>query len=303
MSDLQSLHYKYGDTGEYIDRYAGILDRLESMSAKIADELAVIMFLHSMGGKFETTIAALHTMGDQVLAWEDVTARLIEETNTSVYRHSPGNQIALVSSPPKSTETCSQCSKLCSQCSKPGHSAGRCWWNPKNSNNKISNKSSRNKSRVSTAQTRDDSKSDDGEPERSVAITKTESKLSTRDKFLRLTVTFASARNTTSDFLLDSDASAHMCPNRNWFKNLHPISPREIKLGDNSVVTAEAAGDMVLNIPHHTGETLRLLIGDVLYIPKLGLTLISCSRLAASGISKNFHSKGATSLIAITMRT
>jgi hypothetical protein len=41
-----------------------------------------------------------------------------------------------------------------------------------------------------------------------------------------------------------------------------------------------------------SGGTLHLLIGDVLYVPKLGLNLISCSRLAASGISTNFHSKG-----------
>jgi GAG-pre-integrase domain len=127
---------------------------------------------------------------------------------------------------------------------------------------------------------------------RSVAVTKTESKTSTRDKSLRLTVTFPSARSSKSDLLLDSGTSAHICPNCNWFKTRHSIFPREIELGDNPVVIAGAAGDMVLNIPYHTGWTLRLLIGDVLYVPKLGLNLISCSRLAASGISTNVHSKG-----------
>jgi GAG-pre-integrase domain len=75
-------------------------------------------------------------------------------------------------------------------------------------------------------------------------------------------------------------------------KNLHPISTRNIKLGDNSVVTAGATGDMVLNPPYHTGGTLCLLIGGVLYVLKLGLNWISRSLLAAGGISTTFHSEG-----------
>jgi hypothetical protein len=73
MSELQSLRYKSGDMGEYIDRYTGLLDRLESMAAKVPEELAIIMFLHSMNGKFEAIIAAIRTMGDEKLTWDDVT--------------------------------------------------------------------------------------------------------------------------------------------------------------------------------------------------------------------------------------
>jgi hypothetical protein len=53
MSELQSLRYKSVYMGEYIDRYAGLLDRLESMPAKVPEELAIIMFFHSINGKFE----------------------------------------------------------------------------------------------------------------------------------------------------------------------------------------------------------------------------------------------------------
>ena len=57
--------------GEYVDRFAALLDRLEDM-----------MFLHSMNGKFEATIAALKTMSDDSLTWEDVTARMIKESTS-----------------------------------------------------------------------------------------------------------------------------------------------------------------------------------------------------------------------------
>jgi hypothetical protein len=83
-----------------------------------------------------------------------------------------------------------------------------------------------------------------------------------------------------------------MCPNRHWFQNMHTIPTREIRLGDNSVLTSEAAGDIIMSMPYHTGGTLTLAIGNVLYVPELGLNLLSCSRLAAKGIATVFHDRG-----------
>jgi hypothetical protein len=76
-SELRSLRYKSGDMGEYIDRYTGLLDKLESMAAKVPIELDVIMFSHSMNGKLEDIIAAIRTMGDEKLTRDDVTACLL----------------------------------------------------------------------------------------------------------------------------------------------------------------------------------------------------------------------------------
>ena len=146
MSELQSLRYKSGDMGEYIDRYTGLHDRLESMAAKVPEELAIIMFLHSMNGKFEAIIAAIRTMGDEKLTWDDVTARLLEEANSSTPRHVSGHQSALTTFAGPSRETCSQCSRS-------GHTADSCWWNPNNPQNKLpqngtqSNKSNQNNSK------------------------------------------------------------------------------------------------------------------------------------------------------------
>ena len=62
MAELQALRYKSSDMSDYVDRYAAILDRLESMDSKVPPELAIIMFMHSMNGKYEATIAALRTL-------------------------------------------------------------------------------------------------------------------------------------------------------------------------------------------------------------------------------------------------
>jgi hypothetical protein len=115
-----------------------------------------------------------------------------------------------------------------------------------------------------------------------------------KEKALSLSVSSKSihAKRLDSDFLLDSGASAHIYPNRQWLSTIHPIPTREIKLGDNSVVTADSAGEITIVFPYHTGGILKLSIRDVPYVPDLGLNLLSCSRLAARGISSVFHHNG-----------
>jgi hypothetical protein len=64
MAELQTLRYKSGDKAQYVEQYTALLYRLEAMDAKVPSELAVIMFLHSMNSKYEATIAALRTLGN-----------------------------------------------------------------------------------------------------------------------------------------------------------------------------------------------------------------------------------------------
>jgi gag-polypeptide of LTR copia-type len=117
--------------GEYVDRYTGILDRLESMSAKVPEELSIIMFLHSMNGNFEAVIAVIRTMRDEKLTWDDVPARILKEAIKIAPRHASGHQSALTTFAGPSRESGSQCSRF-------GHTADQCWWNPNNPQNKLS---------------------------------------------------------------------------------------------------------------------------------------------------------------------
>jgi hypothetical protein len=97
-----------------------------------------------------------------------------------------------------------------------------------------------------------------------------------------------------SDFLLYSGASGYISPNRDWFHSLHPIDTREISLGDSSEVTAEAAGDIVLQLPYNNGANLKLMTSDVLYVPDISLNLLSCSNLADRVVASIFDKTGCT---------
>jgi hypothetical protein len=110
------------------------------------------MFMHSMNGKYEATIAALRTLGDEQLTWEDVTTRLIEEYNTNAYKGgtstSYNNATTLATLKSSSTT-------VCSQCDRPGHEKVNCRWNPDNPKNKIGrgNKGGGAKQRANNANT------------------------------------------------------------------------------------------------------------------------------------------------------
>jgi gag-polypeptide of LTR copia-type len=56
MWQLNGLKYQKGkDMGDFIDSFASILDRLESMDVKIDEDLYVVMLVENMNGQFEFT--------------------------------------------------------------------------------------------------------------------------------------------------------------------------------------------------------------------------------------------------------
>jgi gag-polypeptide of LTR copia-type len=70
LAELHSPRYKSGNMSDYIDRFTGLLDRLESMDAPIPSELARTLFLSSMDGKFDATVYARMVIESENLTWK-----------------------------------------------------------------------------------------------------------------------------------------------------------------------------------------------------------------------------------------
>jgi hypothetical protein len=290
LAELHNLRYKSGDMGEYVDKYAALLERLTAMAAEIPQELAIIMFLNSMQGKFEAIVAALRTMGDEKLTWNDVTTRMIEEAASSSNSRGSRDHSAMV--------TKSKATSQCAGCKKTGHTFENCWWNPNNPKNRLS-KSEANKSTTTYSTSSSGSKTNSDKEKRSKPSnenTKRESgrsRFKNREKGLTMTVPEDNSYH-ENDLLLDSGASCHMCQDKSWFKTLNPIPDREIWLGDNSVIHADAEGDIEVLVTDTAGDALKLVITKVLYVPDLGHNLLSCARLASKGIVCKFDKTGCT---------
>jgi gag-polypeptide of LTR copia-type len=221
MAELQSLRYKSGDMSDYVDRCSALLDRLESMDSKMPPELAIIMFMHSMNGKYEATIAALRTLGDEKLTWEDVTTRLIEEYNTNAYKGgtSTSNYNATALATLKSSST-----TVCSQCDRPGHEKVNCWWNPDNPKDKLGRGGAKQRANnANTNQGAEKSKEESHLTNQGRPHSKRSK--SRKDKILLLNVTYHENAS-KHDFLLDSGASSHMSCESSWLHNFHPIPSR-----------------------------------------------------------------------------
>jgi hypothetical protein len=260
LAKLHNLCYKSGDMGEYVDECAALLERLTAMEAEITQELAIIMFLNSMNGKFEDSVAALRTMGDAKLASNDVTVRMIEEASSSSNSCGGCDLSALLTK----TKTTSQYIGG----NKNGYTFERCWWNPNNPKNKLS-KSEVRKFTSSPSSSLNDSKSmteKEGPSKSNKSHMKHEfRRRRSKNREKSLTMTFPEYNsNHENDLLLDSGASCHTCQNKNWFKTLNPIQNREILLVDNSVIHTDAEGDIEVLATDADGYFLKLVISKVL---------------------------------------
>ena len=88
--------------------------------------------------------------------------------------------------------------------------------------------------------------------------------------------------------LFDSGASRHMSGHRRRFVNFIEIEARPITAADKRSFDAIGKGDMYIDVPKGNG-TSRILLRDVLYTPKMGVTLISIGKITDSGSSVLFH--------------
>ncbi|KIK12843.1 hypothetical protein PISMIDRAFT_18446, partial [Pisolithus microcarpus 441] len=90
--------------------------------------------------------------------------------------------------------------------------------------------------------------------------------------------------------LFDSGASRHMSSYRNKFLDYKPIIPKPITAADSHTFHAIGKGDLMISIPNGTiRHNIRL--KDVLYAPKMGITLVSVSKLDAAGYAALFRDK------------
>jgi hypothetical protein len=79
--------------------------------------------------------------------------------------------------------------------------------------------------------------------------------------------------------LFDSGASRHMSGHRHRFTNFTEIEARPITAADKQCFNAIGKGD----------GTSQIRLCDVLYAPKMGVTLVSIGKVTDSGSSVLFH--------------
>jgi hypothetical protein len=102
------------------------------------------------------------------------------------------------------------------------------------------------------------------------------------------TILANSVSSTTETELFNSGTSQHMSPYRHKFINFFPIQKRVLTTADGGTFDVIGKGDMHVILPNDKATT-RILLKDVLYAPKMGLTLISIGKIDTAGFASLFH--------------
>lgn len=101
-------------------------------------------------------------------------------------------------------------------------------------------------------------------------------------------IALANIDSTLETELYDSGASCHMSPYKHNFINFIPIQTKILTTADGGCFEATGKGDMHISIPVGKSTT-TILLKDVLYAPKMGVTLISIGKIDAAGYAALFH--------------
>ena len=92
----------------------------------------------------------------------------------------------------------------------------------------------------------------------------------------------------STDWFLDSGATAHLTSNRNWLKEFAPESNKEVGIANGTKLFSTGSG--VVSILLQTGCTMDA--QDVLHVPDLSLNLLSVHKIVRHGRSVIFDKNG-----------
>lgn len=123
FSELVSIKYTSvkDDMSKHVDRLAGLIAQLRRMGTNFDETLAIGILVASVEAQpLLSVTAAIKTISEKDLKWEDVASRLMDE----------------VRSARRSSDRASAANLTCSICKKP-HSTDRCFLNPLNPNHRL----------------------------------------------------------------------------------------------------------------------------------------------------------------------
>ena len=267
MSELVSIRYNSlrEDIDKHIDKLAGIIEQLRSMGSTFDDALAIGILVASISvPELMPATAAIKTLADRDIKWEDISSRLIEEVkNLKSSNRTPRANLA---------------NSSCAICGKNNHSTNRCFLNPMNPQNKLNLKSD-------VAEKIQDGKTDDDSNNKDKSETKKKKKK--KEKKERAGMACVNSRNRSVDrLMLDSGTTTHITPDVATIKD--SISTNiSIKLADDSNMQATAKGTRSLNWKTDEGDRV-LHLSNTLVAPQAAMSLLSIPSLVKKNIAVLF---------------
>ncbi|KAG8487958.1 hypothetical protein CXB51_018091 [Gossypium anomalum] len=236
---------------DHISQFITLLNDLKNVEVHIDDEDQAMLLLCSLPPSYKSFRETL-IYGRDKLSFEDVKGYLLsrDKLDNELHLDSKTDRQASILVASKKRD------KRCRYCKKLGHVKADCY--------KLRNKraAESNEEDVAGANLVDEN----------------------GDDFLLVSTSDNS--KLTSEWILDSGCSFHMCPNREWFSTYSSVEGGVVRMGNYS--SSKVIGIGTVKIKIHDGTIMTL--SDVRYVPDLRKNLISLSILDLKGCRINIKS-------------
>jgi len=263
---LFSLRLKDGESvQQHVKALTEVFDTLSVIGDPITEEDRVVHLLASLPEAYDMIVTALESSSN-VPVMETVIERLLHEERKMKERDGDSGDSGKVFAAYRAKRVFK-----CHYCGKPGHLKRDC--------------------RIRFADERREKASDSGPREKvNQALRKN---TSGEEEDVLLTSQALSVRM-TSNWIIDSGASSHMCNDEQLFTKMEILrKPLEIVLGDGYVVKSQQQGTVSLMMKLPGNESRKCNLRDVLYVPNLSYNLVSVSKAVNAGKIVEFDGKHA----------
>jgi hypothetical protein len=267
---LYHLRMEDGDSvTEHLNAFNTLVSQLVSVNITIAEEDKCITLLCSFPDSWDNLVVAIGSTTQSTLKYEDVVSSLLSEEMRWKSMDSHSTDALFVRGRTQDRNPGKPSggrSKSTGRSKSPGKSLRKCWKCGKTGHYKKDCKSKKVE-----------------KPKGSDSTSSTEEKTSTEeggDVYLASTGTHADR----DVWLIDSGASYHMTPHREWFSEYEKYDGGDVFLGDDSTTKIMGRGRVKLLLKYGRIRTLP----GVLHIPKLARSLISVSKLDDAGVDTVF---------------
>jgi hypothetical protein len=268
---LYHLRMEDGDSViEHLNSFNTLVSQLGSVNIMIAEEDKCITLLCYLSDSWDNMVVAIGSTTQSTLKYEDVVASLLSEEMRQKIMDGHNTNALFVrgcTQDRNPSKPLGWRSKYIGRSKSPGKALRKCWKCGKTGHYKKDCKSKKVE-----------------KPKGSYGTSSTEVKTSTEeggDVYLASTSTHADH----GVWLINSGASYHMTPHREWFSEYEKYDGGDVFLGDDSTSKILGRGRVKLFLNYGRIRTLP----GVLHIPKLARSLISVSKLSDAGVKTVFE--------------
>ena len=251
-----------GDMITHINALRTLGEQLGAIGAGVSEDDMVITLLGSLPESYQYLIIALESRAD-TLSWDFVTSRLLHEeskkkeleNNSGVQNATNGNAFYTRGKNGKRAQM-SNSRGACHYCGESGHWIKEC---PKRMKENIE------KQKVQSANIANGNKSHEENG---------------KNHYLFMAKKSIAQKSNDQVWYIDSGATQHMTSSKKFMSNYKNISPIDIHLADQRIVSAIGMGDILMK---STVNGKLGLLREVLYVPELEHNLFSVSMFTKSG--------------------